>query len=222
MQGRANLAAAGVTALLLLGALGCGGPPPESEADGTSEAEPASALEIPDPAFETALWPGEGRPVLVASDTLLVLRSSPSDTSRASERVTSTRGEEVPFGETTYRTTRPGALLVLGDHVLTGRSFGAVNAITRDTYYSGDIPRREWTLAAGDTLALLQHRAEGSCFVRVDHAVVEADPCPTGSPDAVRPLSEPVTEWWVHVDTPDGRSGWARVGDGVREADRVF
>lgn len=222
MQRGSKLAAAGVTTLLLLGVLGCERPPPDSESDGASEAQSPSALEMPDPAFQTALWPGEGRPVLVASDTLLVLRSSPSDSSGASERVVPTRGEEMPFGETIYRTTRPGALVVLRDHMLAGRSFGPVHAITRDAYYSADVPRREWPLAPGDTLTLLQHRAEGTCFLRVDDSVVEADPCPTGSPDAVRLLSEPVTEWWTRVDTPEGPSGWVRVGEGVRETDRRF
>lgn len=216
-----KLAVLGVTASLLFAAFGCGSPPPQDSDEDEAEPERLDPRG-PGPSFQTALWPGEGRPLLVASDTLLLLRSSPSDTSRASDRLTPTRGAEVPFGETVYRTVRPGALLVLREHTLTGRSFGPVTAIARDTYYSGEIPRDEWTLAPGDTLALLQHRAEGSCFVRIDDSVVEADPCPTVFPDAVRLLSEPVTEWWVRVDTPEGPSGWARVGDGVRETDRVF
>ncbi len=207
---------------LLLGTLGCGDPPPDSGAEEPSEAEPRGDLQSPEPAFQTALWPGEGRPVLAASDTVILLRWFPSDTSRASERVASTRGEEIPFGETVYRTARPGALVVLADHLLTGRNFGPVRTLTREAYYSADVTRGEWTLAPGDTLALLQHRAEGTCFVRVEGSVVEADPCPTVSTDDVRQAREPVTEWWVHVDASDGRAGWVRVGDGLREAGRRF
>lgn len=225
-EGRApwlwRLSAAGVMVWLLLGALACGDPPPDSEADDQREIQPRGDLPSPEPALQTALWPGEGRPVLVASDTVLLLRSSPSDTSRASDRVDATRGEEIPFGETVYRTARTGALVVLADHLLTGRNFGPVSTITRDAYYSATVARGEWPFAPGDTLVLLQHRAEGTCFVRVGESVVEADPCPTVSTDDVRVAREPVTEWWVHVDAPDGRAGWVRVGDGLREAGRRF
>jgi hypothetical protein len=175
----------------------------------------------PQAVFEIGLWPGEGRPDLVAGTTTLVPRTEPRRDAPTGPVLHVEKGRALHFDETLYRTTLAGKLRARRDSQVTGRRLGPVSQLSRDDYYSDRFPKASLPVPSGEAIGYLQPRAEGSCFVRVRGEVVDADPCPhlVGDPPAGFTLeSEPRTEWWVRV-LIDGRPvGWILVdGKNVRE-----
>ena len=72
------------------------------------------------------------------------------------------------------------------------------------------------------TLEYLQYRAEGSCFIRMEGGVIDADDCPANNKSLFKIEAEPTVESWIHV-VLRGSSGWLLVNDsGMKEVDREF
>jgi hypothetical protein len=175
------------------------------------------------PAFEVGIWPGEGRPQFESVGAELALRETPDRDAAVVRRLSPPAGAAIAFDETRYRTTSPGLLEVVRPITVRGRNLGPVRSLSRDRYYTGDFPRDERELAPGDTVEFLQHRAEGTCFVRLDGDVVEADVCPTHHEDAVRAVAEAEIEWWIRVVEDEEPAGWLLVEDAaVRQVGRTF
>jgi hypothetical protein len=177
--------------------------------------------------FEAGLWPGEGRPRLVAGTTTLSPRTEPRKDAPAGTVLHVKKGQAVEFGETVYRTTVPGRLKVLKDSQVTGRRLGAILRLSRDDYYSDRYETVSLPVRPGEVIDYLQDRAEGTCFVRVRGEVVDADPCPHALVDPVDRFAEleaePKTEWWVQVVLEGQPKGWLIVdGKNVREDGRTF
>jgi hypothetical protein len=168
------------------------------------------AQSAPQAMFEIDLWPGEGRPVFAASATRLQLRETPSESARAVSTWTGRLGQVLTFDDTRYRTTQVGRFTVLIPTVMTGRQLGGTKRLSRADYYSGKFGPTRLNLNTGDVVEYLQYRAEGTCFVRVAGAAIDADPCPNHQPKAFRLESEPKTEWWIHV-VQDELKGWLLV-----------
>lgn len=177
-------------------------------------------------AFEVGLWPGEGRPLLVAGTTVLVPRTEPCRDAPAGTELHVEEGQLVEFGETVYRATVPGRLKVLRDSQVTGRRLGSIARLSREDYTSDRYPTGSHPARAGEVIDYLLPRAEGSCFVRIRGQVIDADPCPDSVFDAVDTFAletEPETEWWVQVLLEGRPSGWLLVdGSGLREEGRTF
>ncbi len=172
--------------------------------------------------FEVDLWPGEGRPVFVASAARLQLREAPSESARVVVTWTGQPGQVLAFGDTRFRTTSVGRFIVLSPTTLTGRLMGNTKQLSRADYYSARFGPARLNLAAGDVVDYLQYRAEGTCFVRVADAAIDADPCPNQQPKVYRLETEPKTEWWIHVVHEEAR-GWLLVTDtNVRVQRREF
>jgi hypothetical protein len=82
--------------------------------------------------------------------------------------------------------------------------------------------RDSFAFSRGDTIEFLQHRAEGTCFVRWRERVIDARRCPSISPTTWTTLREPDTELWFRV-VVDGSAGWVQVTDStIRIARRTF
>jgi len=176
--------------------------------------------------FEIALWPGEGRPRLVAGSTTLTPHAEPRADAPTGAPLRVEKGQVLEFGETLYRTTVAGRLMVLKDAVVTGRRLGSALRLSRDDYYSDRYPTASLPVRAGEVIDYLQPRAEGSCFVRLRGEIMEADPCPHLVVEPVERFAldmEPRTEWWVRLRI-NGRPGdWLLVdGKSVREGGRTF
>jgi hypothetical protein len=173
--------------------------------------------------FEMEFWPGEGIPVFEAVGPEITLRESPSSSSIARQVLTTRPGQRLTFDSTIFRTLRPGRFVALVDTVISGRDLGPPRRLTRDDYYSGRFQTVKRSVAAGDSVAYLQYRAEGTCFVLHDGTVIDASRCPTVSPDAFSLVREPATEWWIRLVPATGSAGWVMVSDRtVRVVERTF
>ena len=174
-------------------------------------------------AFEIELWPGEGRPRFVAVATTLQPRVTPSNRAAARQPVQVRKGERLEFGATVHRTTRAGRLRALASETVTGRRVGQIVHLSRNDYYSGKYPAQSVSVAAGEMVDYLQHRAEGTCFVRVRGEVVDASPCPQEAATAFALETTPEIEWWIEYLVEGRSQGWLLVdGKDVREGGRTF
>jgi hypothetical protein len=183
----------------------------------------ALLAQAPRGGFEIQLWPGEGRPQFQVMTNELAIHEAPLSSARIVRRLRVVRGHDIAFDETRFRTTESGHLQVLVSTRMSGRVLGAVRSLTRDAYYTGQFPRQEVACKQGDVIEYLQDRAEGTCFVRVDNQVVDADPCPAQDDLSFRLASRPKTEWWVRVVVDRVPVGWVMVdGKSVKQSGRSF
>jgi hypothetical protein len=75
----------------------------------------------------------------------------------------------------------------------------------------------------GDRVEFLQYRAEVTCFVRVDGAVIDAERCPATDARFFAVESKPVLEWWIEVVADGKPRGWLQVEPStVKHVRRAF
>lgn len=170
--------------------------------------------------FESELWPGEGIPVFEAVATQLSLHEQPLRSSQIVRRLAVKPKQRVSFDQTRYRTIKPGTLTVLAPTSIKGRLLADVVRLSTSDYYSSKFPAVAVDVDTGDTVELLQYRAEGTCFVRVAGKTIDAALCPTHV-GQFRSNVDPIVEWWIHVTITGKPAGWLLVTDKtVRVADR--
>ena len=189
----------------------CGG---QGEPLLTSAARPEDTV-----VFAVDLWPGEGIPVIEMQRTLLPLREQPDPGATIVDTLRGGLGQRVAFDSTRYQTITAGAIDILRPFHLTGRELGAVRRLTLDQYYQ-TTPEVSMPLASPATIEFLQYRAEGTCFVRVEQQVIDAQPCPGLGRETVKVAREPVTRWWVLTRGSAGVQGWLIVSDSTARAVR--
>ena len=200
-----------------------------TEPDQAPPQQPAPPAEIPAgevpmgrAPFATALWPGEGIPAFAAATTHLPLRSAPYPDAATHDTLIVTAGVTISYDSTHVRTVSAAPITVLRADTIAGRDFGAVIFISRGEYGS-DVARGQFPVTPASRLELLQYRSEGTCFVRLDTRVIEADPCPQFDTGAFRPSGTPVTEWWIFATGGAHGGGWVLVSDNtVKVAGRRF
>ncbi len=197
-----------VSALLFVTACGTGG-------DGSIESPP----ELAAPAgaiFELALWPGEGVPEFVATGAPLVLRDSPRDDAVVYDTVIPHRGEPIGYDATSYQTISAVDIVVRRTDSIAGRDFGAVTRISLEEYQDPSISEVVVAVEPGSSLQLLQHRAEGSCLVRLENRVIDAATCPVFDTESFAASGQPETRWWIHANVA-ASAGWVEFTDFVLE-----
>ncbi len=220
MSGRRVLAPVLVALALAACEEGAPGERPEPPASPVAR-EPAAGADVA-PAFEMiGLSPGEGIPRFLATGEPLELRGAPSPEAPLVRVARPSAGTVVESDSVRYRTTVPGRIEAVRATELEGRSLGAGRTLSRDAYYAPAAAPGRWQLEPGETLLWLQDRAEGTCFVRIDDALIEASPCPSFL-EAFRVLSPPVTEWWIRAAPDGGAPGWVLVTDRTVEVRRSF
>jgi len=199
-------------------------PEPPANPAGREPAAGAGVTSAPAaaPAFEMiGLSPGEGIPRFLATGEPLELRGAPSLEAPLVRVARPAAGTVVESDSGRYRTTVPGRIEAVRATEVEGRSLGSGRALTRDAYSAPAAAPGRWALEPGETRLWLQGRAEGSCFVRIDDALIEANPCPSFV-EAFRVLSPPVTEWWIRAAPDGGAPGWTLVTDRTLEVRRSF
>jgi hypothetical protein len=171
------------------------------------------------PAFEIALWPGEGIPVIVAVRSELPLMRAPSPDASNAGPLGAAAGSRIDYDSTRLQTVSPAEVTVTDSAVVRGRFLGATHLLSRDRYYSDAFRDTTIALARNDRFEYLQPRAEGSCFVRIDSSVIEANPCPTHDSAGFAVSGEPVLRWWIFA-RGDSASGWLLVSDSTAQVVR--
>lgn len=180
----------------------------------------ASALTIQ---FTSELWPGEGIPVLIAGARQLPLRREPNAGSPANKPLAVRVGSRIHFDQSRYQTLRSSWIVVESAATLSGRNLGALRYLSKEQYYADNFPNRSFILQAGTKIEFLQHRAEGSCIVRIDAEVIEVNECPNATDARFRWLGKAEVLWWVRVTNGGKPRGWALVdGRVLSESRREF
>lgn len=168
-------------------------------------------------AFESSMWPGEGRPVFVAK-TELTLYERPLRSSRVVPGLKIPKGQKLDYIQTVYRTTESGWFKVLATSSASVRSYGAVDVLSAEDYYDKGV-EKTISFQSGDLIAFLQYRAEGECIARLGSEVVAF------SPDVnISVVAEPQTEWWVEIANKQKNPiGWVLIDKKtVASLDREF
>jgi len=170
--------------------------------------------------FEIDLWPGEGIPVIEAKRSVLRLRAAPDPASPVVDSITGRLGQRVAFDSTRFQTVRSGSLRLLTPMSITGRDLGATSHLSLDKYYHAADHEISISVAVPATIEFLQYRAEGTCFVRINQRVIDAEPCPGFGKESVEVVANPVTLWWIGVRGQRGSYGWLLVSDSTAQAVR--
>jgi hypothetical protein len=174
------------------------------------------------PVFELDLWPGEGIPVVHPVRSELALHGAASLSAPVATVVRVPLNTPLQYDTTRYQTIRPGRVRVLTSAKVLGRDFGDIRRLSSEAYYRGGARPASLDVAPTTIFDYLQYRAEGTCFVRIEGRVVDADPCPVQDKTAFRLESDPRLLWWIHVRTANG-AGWLVLSDTtVREVSRTF
>ncbi|HEY2381433.1 MAG TPA: hypothetical protein VGK48_09680 [Terriglobia bacterium] len=163
------------------------------------------------PVFEIDLWPGEGVPRFEAVSKELMLHELPLTSSRIVSTVAVLPGQNVDFDDTLYRTVEAGRIEVLQPSEIDGRVIGKVNRLTRSDYNSNKFKTFKRELQPKMIIEYIQDRAEGTCFLGIDGEVLDTL-CPTDHDPKLHVLTEPKTEWWIHV-VLGVSAGWIQVSD---------
>ncbi|HZI27297.1 MAG TPA: hypothetical protein VFD64_04030 [Gemmatimonadaceae bacterium] len=189
----------------------------------TGQGEPllaSSARAAESVVFASDLWPGEGIPVIEMRRPALPVYSEPDPTSSVVDTLRGRVGQRVAFDSTRYQTIESGTIRTHSSLELKGRDLGHVQHLTLDRYYRPNEAEISIPLAASSTVEFLQYRAEGTCFVRVQNSVIDAQPCPGFGRESVSVVRDPVTRWWVLVRGVKDKPGWLLVSDSTAKSVR--
>ena len=174
------------------------------------------------PIFEIDMWPGEGIPTLESATEVLTLHRRPSPASPVTHELNVGLDHRLTYDSTVHQTMVPGRLRVLAPFNIRGRVLGKVSRLTQRSYYATQHQRTMVPVDSTSRLEFLQHRAEGTCFVRLNGRVIDAEDCPAMNPIEFALEQKPVTRLWVRV-VEGRRAGWLLVTDStVRIAARQY
>jgi hypothetical protein len=166
--------------------------------------------------FECGIWPGEGRPVIVAKSNLAV-RSGPSLQSPSLQGKIIKKGAALDFVETRIRTTEPGMLKAVRTATLEVRSYGPVEYLSFEDYYAKGVAKK-LKIKAGESCEHLLYRAEGNHLIRIGREVMEVMDL-----DKHFEVVTPSTiEWWVGIGLGGSKTGWILITDDNAGITRSF
>ena len=144
--------------------------PPFKSVVVVSEAE----LAVEEPHFASDFAPGEcGFGRIFATGSLIVLRQAPTRDAKVVARARPTRGQELGYSESRYRTAKPAEVIAKTSFTLLARRFGDIRHLSDDLYYADAIDFEEVEIVQGETFQYLQYRAgflhahrDGACLHR--------------------------------------------------------
>ena len=188
-------------------------PTSDTAADTTPTVAATPAPDTARPVFAIDIWPGEGRALLESATDTIVLHRQPSPASPVTHRMATTVGQRLTYDSTVFQTMEPGRLRVLAPFNIRARVVGNVTRLSRQRYYSTQFQLTSIPVDTSSRLEFLQYRAEGSCFIRLDSRVLEAQDCPATNRIEFSLDEEPVTRRWARIVIDERRGGWALVED---------
>jgi len=174
-------------------------------------------------AFESELWPEEGRPVFTAKSDRLILYENPSKKSHAIQNHGIKKGEKIAFDETRYINIKAGIVEVKKQTDLSGNSYGIISYFTRSKYYAAS-PTKKYSFSEGSIISYIQYRAEGSCLININNEIIALDYCPwlDSEEKNFNMKSEPINEWWIRVVKNRKPIGWLLIENAFVQEDRSF
>jgi hypothetical protein len=175
-------------------------------------------------AFDSELWPGEGKPLFLSKTDSLILYSEPTIQSPVRNELKTAKGSTIQYDMTRYRNIKPGIVKTKKPVTLTGNHLGPLSYLSRTEYYSGTIQRKDLTFKKGTSFEYLQYRAEGSCIIRWSGEVFIIEYCPWLDVENTQFTieTEPVNEWWIRVTRGDNTLGWLLIDKSIIEEKRSF
>lgn len=202
-----------LVALLLVACVNESRPPADAEAAPKKQSRPV---------FETETWPGEGRPVIEAVRPNLVLVQAPYHGAPLVATVAVDGGQQLEYDSTRFQTVDAVKLHVRAAGTIIGRNLGPIRYLSLSQYYSHAIRESTIAVTPASTVELLQHRAEGFCFVRVLTDVVDVPVCPTFDTTTFVTPGQPQTRWWIYVRVKE-IAGWLELSDTTaKDVRRLF
>ncbi|HET9426367.1 MAG TPA: hypothetical protein VFO55_13440 [Gemmatimonadaceae bacterium] len=213
MSARCVRAGAAVLAFLVPGCAGESRPAVDSMA-GTEHTATQS-----EPLFEVDIWPGEGIPVIEAVRDSLPLLGAPRIGAPVTGTLTVRRGQPIEYDSSRYQTLAGVEVRVRAPTTISGSRIGPVRFLSIARYYSGADKDTVFDVAPSTAVELLQYRAEGTCFIRIDGDVVNAEACPTFDTTRFASSGEPRTLWWIRV-RGQSATGWLLLSDSTARAVR--
>lgn len=159
-------------------------------------------------AFDSELWPGEGRPQFQAKDSLVIFVFPNSD-SPAIPGVRFEKGSEIKFVKTLYRTLEPGRVEIADPICIQAGILGEIELLTRKHYY-GDREMVLLGIEPYDHVEYLQYRAEGWHIIRVNGIVYDVE----DRDGWLGNRTDPELEWWVKIPIDSvGTAGWILIDE---------
>jgi hypothetical protein len=175
-------------------------------------------------AFDSELWPGEGKPSFFAKTNLIILYKEPTTKSPVKNELKTEKGQKIHYDMTRYRNIKPGSIKTKKSVTLTGKNLGSITSLSRSEYYSTKTPRKDHVFKKGDSFEYLQYRAEGSCIIRWKREVYIIEYCPWLDVENTQFTleSEPVNEWWLRVTKGHTDLGWLLIDKSTVREKRSF
>ena len=175
-------------------------------------------------AFDSELWPGEGKPSFFTKTNILIIHKEPTTKSPIKNELKTGKGERIHYDMTRYRNIKPGIVKTNESVILTGKNLGSISYLPRSEYYYTKTPYKDYAFKKGDDFEYLQYRAEGSCVVRWKSEVYVIEYCPWLDIEnkAFTVEADPVNEWWIRVIKNNAPLGWLLIEEHVVEVKRSF
>ena len=170
--------------------------------------------------FSIDIWPGEGIPVIETKRPVLSLRAAPDPDVVVVDSIQGRIGQRLAFDSTRVQTIRSGSIKAVMPLQVAGRDMGESSHLTLARYYQASDQEVSIPVTAPATIEFLQYRAEGTCFVRINRHIIDADPCPGWGKDSVELIAHPATRWWIRVRGQNGSHGWLLVSDSTAQSVR--
>lgn len=170
--------------------------------------------------FSIDIWPGEGIPVIETKRAVLRLRAAPDPDAHVVDSIQGRVGQRLAFDSTRVQTIRSGSFRAVLPLRVVGRDMGETSHLTLARYYQAPGQEVSIPVTAPATIEFLQYRAEGTCFVRINRHVIDAEPCPGWGQDSVELVAHPATRWWIRVRGQNGSHGWLLVSDSTAQSVR--
>lgn len=160
------------------------------------------------------IWPGEGQPVFVASQTSVQLYEAPDADSGASKSIKTKKGHQIEAIEHRLFVGNPVPVKFRQTKDLKLLCFGSSNHLTLEKYYNGG-RTKQLSDAAIKEARYLMYRAEGSHLI-----LIENDICQIEEGLLAAPIPKSPIEWWIKARIANKHLGWLLVGKSITEAKR--
>lgn len=170
--------------------------------------------------FASELWPAEGVPKFKVGTEVLTIYDQPSLKSRVINELEVKPGTEIRFKDFRYITVSSGILAAREDGYLEGEDYGEIRYLSKNDYYQNygkKTVSRTIKYRKGESIELVQYRAEGSSFIRKEGHIIVLERLPWVYSNSPLILSKnPITEGWIKVIDVNGDSvGWVIIDSNI-------